>query len=633
MLARVVVDSPLPHLDRPFDYAIGESLEGRVGVGSRVRVPFAGRLSSAVVVGMSEEESPHALKSIKSASAIPSFTQEALDLAGAIARRYGGSLWDVLRLMAPARVASVEKLDWEGMTVSGLDLGLVAVLAERAAAEGLPKVAGSRAVWVAPPALSAPIPVETVLGWALAAIADGGSAVVVVPDARAAHAVAEGAVASGLRRWTARSGGDFALLDADEGPSVRFGSYVAAMRGVARLVIGTRSSAWQPVPSLKAMCVWDEGSTTFAEPRAPYPHARTVAAMRAQETGASLLVGGYALSADAVALVEHGFAKRVGTVQERDALPRVDVVGPERREREGGQGRHWMPGSVWGSLVDSARERVAAILVPQTGYASGLRCARCAQWAECAECGGDLQRASGEGVPRCRECEREAPQWHCPECSGYRLTPAGLGVERLAAQVGRMAADTTVVVSSSGTGTVADGTVSSGFVVATPAALPAVAGGYGHLAIVGARINVGEGLGAEHATVRRWMNAAALVAPRSAGGVVSVVGDLPESVRRALVTWDGWDIGAGDLAQRQQLGLPPHRRAARLEGPPEAIDAFAAAAENLTFDLSRDAEGAWVLASRGAMPGVVSVARAIAVERSAVSAAPLFVRVDAVPGS
>ncbi len=292
-----------------------------------------------------------------------------------------------------------------------------------------------------------------------------------------------------------------------------------------------------------------------------------------------------------------------------------------------------MPGSVWTPLLAAAQDGVAGILVPQSGYASGLRCARCSAWAECADCGGDLQRSSVEGTPRCRECALEAAHWHCPECQGYRLTPAGLGVERLADQVARMAPGVPLAVSSSGTGIVADGAVTSGLVVATPAALPAVAGGYGHLAIIGARINVGEGLGAEYATVRRWMNAAALAAPRASGGAVSVVGELPESVRSALVTWDGWEVGAQDLAQRQELGLPPHRRAARLEGPPDAVDAFAFAAKGLSYDLSRDAEGAWVLSGRGVMPALVKAARAVAVARSAASAPPLFLRVDAVPGT
>ncbi len=49
-VARVVVDSPLPHLDRPFDYLIPEALDDEVVAGCRVKVRFSGRLTDAFVV-------------------------------------------------------------------------------------------------------------------------------------------------------------------------------------------------------------------------------------------------------------------------------------------------------------------------------------------------------------------------------------------------------------------------------------------------------------------------------------------------------------------------------------------------------------------------------------------------------
>ena len=48
-MARVVVDVPLAHLDRPFDYAVPEKLEDTVQAGCRVRVRFHGRLVDGVV--------------------------------------------------------------------------------------------------------------------------------------------------------------------------------------------------------------------------------------------------------------------------------------------------------------------------------------------------------------------------------------------------------------------------------------------------------------------------------------------------------------------------------------------------------------------------------------------------------
>jgi primosomal protein N' (replication factor Y) (superfamily II helicase) len=48
-IARVVVDVPLAHLDRPFDYAVPEKFADTVQAGCRVRVRFHGRLVDGVV--------------------------------------------------------------------------------------------------------------------------------------------------------------------------------------------------------------------------------------------------------------------------------------------------------------------------------------------------------------------------------------------------------------------------------------------------------------------------------------------------------------------------------------------------------------------------------------------------------
>ena len=49
----------------------------------------------------------------------------------------------------------------------------------------------------------------------------------------------------------------------------------------ARLVIGTRSAVFAPIHNLGLVLVWDVGDDSLAEPRAPYPHAREVAMLRA----------------------------------------------------------------------------------------------------------------------------------------------------------------------------------------------------------------------------------------------------------------------------------------------------------------------------------------------------------------
>lgn len=188
MIVGVAVDSPLPHLDRPFDYEVPGALNG-VCVGTRVRVPFAGRLVSGVVVSMTDSRPEHAVKSVRSAGAIPSFTPAALDLARAIAQRYGGSLWDVLRLMGPPRVAAVEKYDWDTWVRADVEIGKYGALTAAAERFGLPVARGDRAVWAATPSRPEVAPTEAILGAALAAAAQGGASIIVAPDSRVVSAL------------------------------------------------------------------------------------------------------------------------------------------------------------------------------------------------------------------------------------------------------------------------------------------------------------------------------------------------------------------------------------------------------------------------------------------------------------
>lgn len=584
-IATVRLDSPVPHLDRPFDYRVPQRLSGTVSVGSRVRVPFAGRLVSAVVVAMpAASQFEGKLSEVRSAGVIPSFTPAAIELAERIARRYGGSVWDVLRLMAPPRVASVEKRDWRTPTDGNYKTALETLNAATASRGELSEStdlsphlqvhSGDRVIWEALPDRldRSTIAAEPLLKAAIETAVTGASAIVVVPDARAIATLLAAAQKQGLRRWTARSGGEVAVLDHDDGPAVRFGNYLAAMHGHARIVIGTRPTAMQPVPQLGLIAVWDEANGALEDPHAPYPHARTVAAMRAED-GAALILGGYALSAEAVALVEHGWARLHSSSREqvRDAVPAVDVLTAERRDAEGGSGWHWMPGSVWRTMRAAVADGPAAIIVPRAGYVRATACARCEAWAECRECSSLLGLPSPGADPVCLDEGHEQVDWHCPECQGAALKHVRQGAERIAEQLDRMLGDTKLTVSSAAAGIVPDYQVSEGVVLATPGALPAVDGGYRHLAVLDAGVPAGLGLDGELKAIRWWLNAAALVRSRRDGGVVTIVGEVPPAVRRALSTWAPADAALAEYATRSEIGLPPHRRYLTVHGKADVV--------------------------------------------------------------
>ena len=642
------VDSALPHLDRPFDYSIPGSLADIVTVGSRVRVRFAGRLVSAVVVKIVDaSDFAGKLTPIHSSAGIASFTEAAIELAQAVARRYGGSLWDVLRLMAPPRVAGLEGRDWSGPA------GVVQRYSDAAGLAATDAIAldvaelarGARVVWQAlpEPSRGSATAVGALAAAAAAAAARDQSAIIAVPDARALLALETELARIGLRRWSVRAGGEVAVLDSDDGANARYGSYLAAMHGLARVVIGTRPVALQPVPSLGFIALWDDGSPTFDDPHAPYWNARTVAAWRAELEGAGMLIASYSPSVEALALVDHGWASLAAPsrTDARATAPAIEVLGDEKRTAEGASGWHWMPGSVWRAVRTAVKDGPVAIVVPRAGYVRAVACAQCGEWAECREvidgapCGGGLRQDHVTGPLVCRDCGTAQHDWHCSHCQGRRIKQVRQGVERIAEQVRAMAKETPVAISSGATGVLGDAAVTEGFIVATPGAVPAVPGGYAAAVVIGAEAPASGGLGGEAKAVRWWLTVAALVRGRSEGGRVYLVGALPDSARRALETWDPLTAARDALAERAELNLPPVRRSIQLTGPPHAlILALSVSVEGERLERHTEAmtsttkDGALLLVTRRSAQAIIDALRERQVAMSRAGDEPFRMRVD-----
>src|SRR2546423_8778016 len=86
-----------------------------------------------------------------------------------------------------------------------------------------------------------------------------------------------------------------------------------------------------PVGGLGLGVRWDDGDALHAEPRAPYPNAREVLALRAHRTGAAALIGGFARTAELTQLVAGGWARPLAGSAEalRQAAPKVRAAPDE----------------------------------------------------------------------------------------------------------------------------------------------------------------------------------------------------------------------------------------------------------------------------------------------------------------
>ncbi|HEY8497183.1 MAG TPA: primosomal protein N' [Limnochordales bacterium] len=101
-IAEVIVDVPVPGVDRVFHYLVPETLAARVRVGQRVLVPFGGRRVEGYVVGFAAETGVSRLKPLLAIrSEDPFFDTDGLALAQWLCERYLCLRVEALRCLAP----------------------------------------------------------------------------------------------------------------------------------------------------------------------------------------------------------------------------------------------------------------------------------------------------------------------------------------------------------------------------------------------------------------------------------------------------------------------------------------------------------------------------------------------------
>ncbi|GAB2624441.1 primosomal protein N' [Pseudactinotalea suaedae] len=576
-VAQVLVDVPLPHLDRPFDYGIPESLEDQVRVGVRVKVRFAGRERDGWVIGRTAASTHHGdLAPVRRVvSTVPVLAPEVLRLARSVAQTYAGTTTDVLRLAIPPRHASAEAavLAAEPEERTELHEGLFAESEHGGAWDAYPGgpaflrrlATGSspRAVWSALPAPEGgPQWPEAIVAAVRAVRSSGRGALVIVPDARDVVLMEQALLDAEV---------DHVVLTAEQGRSARYRRFLLALLGRVGVVVGTRSAALTPVRNLGLVVCWDEGDDLYAEPRAPYPHAREVLVMRAEQQGAAALLGGYARTPAAEQLVSDGWARSLVAPRDqvRTRTPRVVVPSDVDLAREGDAAAARFPRPAWELVRRALVSGPVLVQVPRAGYLPVVACARCRTPARCAHCHGPLGLPSGDAPPSCRWCGRRANGWHCQECGADRVRAVRFGSGRTAEELGRAFPGTPVTSSGRDGGVVDAVDGKPRLVVSTPGAEPIAEGGYAAAVLLdGAVMAAREDLDASVEALRRWFNAAALVRP---DGEVMLLGQPPAAPAQALLRWDPVGYAQRELGERAELRFPPSARLASITGEWAAV--------------------------------------------------------------
>jgi primosomal protein N' (replication factor Y) len=537
MFARVAIDSPLPQLDRLFDYEIPEDLA--VSPGVRVEVPFGQSTKQGFVIELSEttDWTGKVLPLTGVVSEFRALKPHIYDLVRAVADRQAASFGDVVGSAVPVRAVRTEKA-W----LAGLGHG---------SSSSLPDLTP-----IAAPKLAARI-VEPRSGlWrdellllAAQQLKDGKSAIIAVPDFRDIERVAQRASELGL---------DNHLVVYRAG--TRTENYEAFLRASTEspvIVLGARNAVYAPCEA-GGIYVWDDADQSHTDQSAPYATTREIALIRQQQTDCQLVFLSHSRSVAVQRLVEINYLQESTTAWPKPAVACTD-------------GEFRVDGTAWLAIRDGLKKGPVLVQVSGTGVARSLYCKACSERATCAHCNGPIW-IDAQGKTKCRWCNAFASDARCRVCAGVEFRFGKAGVVRTAAEFGKSFPGVPVRESS---GEVKSLTVSDkpAIVVSTHGAEPVATGGYAAVVILDAADALGrDSLNATEDAVRSWANAIALLQDSGRAVIGGVAGQLGQD----LSLWQLAQIAQRELVERTELKFPPTIRMFSATGASAEIAALRA---------------------------------------------------------
>ncbi|MFZ0680568.1 replication restart helicase PriA [Candidatus Binatus sp.] len=314
---------------------------------------------------------------------------------------------------------------------------------------------------------------EIYLNLAARALAAGRNVLIMVPEIALADEI--------VRSFRARFGSLVGIAHSAQSVTERWASWMAAIGGQARVMIGPRSAIFAPMHDIGLIVVDEEHDASYKSEEGIYYHARDLAVALAGFSSCPIVLGSATPSSESYANARRGryrllrllrrvndramasvevvdMRREVADVRKLAASKPTNGAGPGEKNSQAPEIPDTVPLS--NSLVAALRENLASggqsmVFLNRRGFHNFLQCHICGNVIACTNCSVSMTFHMRDRSLRCHYCGNHiaAPDT-CPECKGYGLKGQGFGTERLTqtlaelmpgARIERMDSDTSSV--------------------------------------------------------------------------------------------------------------------------------------------------------------------------------------------
>ncbi len=488
MYAQVIVDIAHSQVDKIFEYSCPPDTKA----GSRVKVPFGGRIIDGFILGVSEKSSypPEKIKPVKEVfDELPALQEECFSLTERLSSRYKVPKASVLRLFLPSEMrlgkvreiykkyaklndiaapisksakrqreiidylSTREECDYtylcnefgRGAVNSLEEKGAIAVEKRRIKRNPVPEIISEEN----------PKILTYMQGNAIESIETSPKRVHLIHGVTGsgkteiylqiiANEIKKGKSAiflvpeisltpQMLSQLRARFKGEAAIIHSGLSAGERFDEWWRLRSGEAKIAIGARSAVFAPLENIGAIIIDEEHDSSYLSETSPRYSTVEVAKMRAEYNGCKLILGSATPSVESYKEAVEGNYNLVTLPERINKRPMPEIVISDMR-KEVKRGNPSPFSAALREELDATLKsgNQAIIFLNRRGYSQKVICRDCGYVAKCENCDVSLTYHSEEDCLKCHYCGtryRMLPA--CPDCGGVHIRYSGTGTQRV----------------------------------------------------------------------------------------------------------------------------------------------------------------------------------------------------------
>ena len=398
-------------------------------IGARVEVSFRNKTCIGLVMAKtSAPEGSYKLKPILSVQDVPSLIdEEQLKLYQFVAQYYQAPLSQVLALALPKKfrlgdamaLPNPEKYPWK--IPQHLQAPLALNDEQQDALSAIMKAFGQYQCFLLQ-GVTGSGKTEVYLHAMKMILEMGKQVLVIVPEI--------GLTPQLLSRFQARFAYPMVVLHSSLNETKRKDAWRLAREGIARIVIGTRSAVFTPMPSLGLIIVDEEHDASLKQMEGVRYHGRDVALIRAHQKNIPVVLGTATPCFESLHNALFGKYHRLILKARAVSQTPLEIQLVDMRREPVHEG---VAKSVLATMdTHLARGEQVLVFINRRGFSPVLYCQECAQMADCFDCDSHLTLHKAQNRLICHHCgaSRRVPLV-CDACKQPSLVPVGMGTQRL----------------------------------------------------------------------------------------------------------------------------------------------------------------------------------------------------------